>query len=54
MKSTPSVVVLCASLVGMALFLQGFRVVDTIGVLVCGVVAGGALAAVAAARRNRS
>ncbi len=53
MKATINVVILGASLAGMLLFLQGFRVIDTVGVLVCGVVAGGALAAIAAMRRNR-
>jgi ABC-type uncharacterized transport system permease subunit len=53
MKSTSNVLILGASVAGMVLFLQGLRVVDTVGVLVCGVVAGGALAAIAASRRHR-
>ncbi len=53
MKSTSNVLILGASVAGMVLFLQGLRVVDTVGVLVCGVVAGGARAAIAASRRHK-
>jgi ABC-type uncharacterized transport system permease subunit len=41
-----------AALAGIIVFSRGLRVVDTVGMLVCGVVAGGALAAIAAARRR--
>lgn len=52
MKPTPSIVLLGASLAGVVVFLQGLRVIDTVGVLVCGAVAGGALAAMAAAQQG--
>jgi hypothetical protein len=53
MKPTSNVLILGASLAGMVLFLQGLRIVDTVGVLMCGVVAGGVLAEIAATRRSR-
>ena len=43
---------LIAALVGAILFSRGLRLVDTIGMLTCGVVAGGSLAALAAGRRR--
>jgi ABC-type uncharacterized transport system permease subunit len=53
MKPTSNVLILGTSVAGMVLFLQGLRVIDTVGVLVCGAIAGGALAAIAATRRSR-
>jgi hypothetical protein len=44
-------IVLLVALAGVVTFSQGFRLVDTVGVLVCGVVAGAAVAALA--RRGR-
>ena len=52
MKTTSSMLLLAASLAGVVVFLQGLRVIDTVGVLVCGAVAGGALATLAAARQG--
>jgi hypothetical protein len=49
----PAVVILSAALAGMILFAQGFRVIDSIGMLVCGATAGASLAAIAAARGKR-
>jgi hypothetical protein len=48
MKPTSKVLILGASVAGMVLFLQGLRIVDTVGV-----VAGGVLAEIAATRRSR-
>ena len=45
-------VLLIAALAGALLFSRGLRLIDTIGMLTCGVVAGGSLAAIAAARRR--
>ena len=53
MKPTSSVLLLGAALAGIVVFLQGLRVIDTVGVLVCGAVAGAALATIAAARQSR-
>ena len=53
MRPVPAVVTLSAALAGIILFVQGLRVVDTIGLLICGVAAGASIAAVAAARRKR-
>ncbi len=53
MRPVPAVVILSAALAGIVLFVQGLRVVDTIGLLVCGVAAGASIAAIAAARRKR-
>jgi hypothetical protein len=47
-----SLVVLAAALVGIAVFSQGLRLIDTIGLLVSGAAAGGALASIAASRRK--
>ena len=44
--------ILALALAGMAIFSRGLRVVDTIGLLVSGAVAGASLAALAAARRR--
>jgi hypothetical protein len=41
---------LCVALAGIVIFSQGFRLIDTIGLLVCGVVAGAALATLARRR----
>ena len=43
MRPTVNVVTLGAALAGIVLFAQGLRVVDTIGLLVCGAVAGAAI-----------
>jgi hypothetical protein len=52
-RPIPAVLILSAALVGMILFAQGFRVIDSIGMLVCGVAAGASIAAIAAARRKK-
>jgi hypothetical protein len=44
------VVLLLVALAGVVIFSQGFRLIDTVGLLVCGVVAGAALAALARRR----
>jgi len=46
------VVLLIAALAGVILFSRGLRLVDTVGMLACGVIAGGSLAAIAARRRR--
>lgn len=46
------VVFLIVALAGMFWFSQGLRLVDTVGLLASGVVAGASLAALAAARRK--
>jgi len=46
-RRTVPLALLLVALAGIAAFSQGFRLVDTIGLLVCGVVAGAALAALA-------
>jgi hypothetical protein len=46
------VVLLIAALAGVILFSRGLRLVDTVGMLACGVIAGGSLAAIAAGRRR--
>jgi hypothetical protein len=46
-------VLLIAALAGMAVFSQGLRTVDTIGLLICGAVAGMSLAEIAARRGRR-
>jgi hypothetical protein len=45
--------ILSFALVGMVWFSQGLRVVDTVGLLTSGVIAGASLASFAAARRKR-
>jgi hypothetical protein len=45
------VILLLLALAGIVSFSQGFRLIDTVGLLVCGVVGGAALAALA--RRGR-
>jgi hypothetical protein len=47
-------VLLVAAVAGVVLFSRGLRLLDTVGMLACGVVAGGALAAIAARRRRGS
>jgi hypothetical protein len=42
-------VLLIAALAGIAFFIQGFGLLDTIGALTCGAVAGSSLAEIAAA-----
>jgi hypothetical protein len=46
------VVLLIAALAGVILFSRGLRIIDTVGMLACGVIAGGSLAAIAAGRRR--
>ncbi len=53
MQPILTAVILSVAVAGMVLFAQGLRVVDTIGLLVCGVAAGASIAALAAARRKR-
>jgi hypothetical protein len=53
MQPILTAVILIAALAGIVLFAQGLRVVDTVGLLVCGVAAGASIAALAAARRKR-
>lgn len=53
MRPILTAVILSVALAGIVLFARGLRVVDTIGLLVCGVVAGASIAAIAAARRKR-
>jgi hypothetical protein len=45
-------VLLIAALAGILFFSRGLRLIDTIGMLACGAIAGGSLAAIAAARRR--
>jgi len=45
-------VILALALAGIAIFSRGFRVADTVGLLVCGVAAGASLAAIADTRRR--
>jgi hypothetical protein len=52
MRRILPLVILIVALVGMVRFSQGLRVVDTVGMLASGVVAGASLAALAAARRR--
>jgi len=47
-----SAILLLIAIAGMAWFSQGFNLVDTVSLLACGLAAGGALAALAAARRK--
>jgi hypothetical protein len=47
-----AIVLLLLALGGVAAFGRGLRLVDTIGLLACGIVAGIALAELAAARRK--
>lgn len=48
------VILLIGALVGIVFFAQGFRLIDTIALLVCGVIAGASIAAIAAERRKKS
>lgn len=45
--------VLVIAVAGMVVFSQGLRLIDTVGMLICGVAAGASLAAIAASRRKR-
>jgi hypothetical protein len=45
-------ILLAVALIGIIVFSRGMRVVDTVGMLTCGAIAGGALAAIAAWRRR--
>jgi hypothetical protein len=51
-RRTP-LILLIAALAGIFFFSSGLRLVDTVGMLACGVIAGGSLAAIAAGRRRR-
>jgi hypothetical protein len=46
------ILLLIGSLAGIVFFSRGLRIVDTIGMLACGIIAGGSLAAIAANRRR--
>lgn len=46
------IILLLLSLAGMVIFSQGLRIIDTVGMLASGVVAGASLAAMAAARKT--
>jgi hypothetical protein len=46
------IILLIAALAGVVVFSRGLRIVDTVGMLACGVIAGGSLAAIAAGRRR--
>ncbi|MGH9254895.1 MAG: hypothetical protein ACRD3C_10040 [Vicinamibacterales bacterium] len=50
---TVPLLVLIAAVAGIVTFSRGLRLIDTVGLLVCGVVAGASLAAIAAARRKK-
>ena len=50
---TVPLLVLIAAVAGIVTFSQGFRLVDTVGMLICGVAAGASLAALAATRRKK-
>jgi hypothetical protein len=45
--------VLIAAVAGIVMFSRGLRLIDTVGLLVCGAIAGASLAAMAAARRRK-
>jgi hypothetical protein len=45
-------ILLIAALAGIVFFSSGLRLIDTVGMLACGVIAGGSLAAIAAGRRR--
>ena len=47
-----SIATLIIALTGLGLFAQGLRTIDTIVMLVCGVIGGAALAEIARARRK--
>jgi hypothetical protein len=50
-RRTVPLVLLLVTLAGVVIFSAGFRLIDTVGLLVCGIVAGAALAALARRRR---
>jgi hypothetical protein len=50
---TVPLLVLIAAVAGIVTFSQGFRLLDTVGMLICGVAAGASLAALAATRRKK-
>ena len=50
---TVPLLVLVIAVAGMVVFSQGLRLIDTVGMLICGVAAGASLAAIAASRRKR-
>jgi hypothetical protein len=49
---TVPLALLITAVVGIVFFSRGLRLVDTVGMLTCGVIAGGSLAAIAAGRRR--
>jgi len=51
-KPVVPIILLIAALAGIVVFSRGLRLVDTVGMLTCGLIAGGALAAIAAGRRR--
>jgi len=51
-RAVPTILLIVA-LSGVVLFAQGFRTIDTVGLLVSGLVAGASLASLAARRRTR-
>jgi hypothetical protein len=50
---TVPLLVLVIAVAGIVVFSQGLRLIDTVGMLICGVAAGASLAAIAASRRKR-
>jgi hypothetical protein len=46
------ILLLIGSLAGIVLFSRDLRLIDTVGMLACGLIAGGSLAAIAARRRR--
>jgi len=46
------IILLAAALAGILVFSRDLRLVDTVGMLACGAIAGGSLAAIAAGRRR--
>ncbi|MBI3047891.1 MAG: hypothetical protein HYY76_06225 [Acidobacteria bacterium] len=51
-RRTVPIILLLVALAGIVTFSQGFRPIDTIALLVCGIVAGASLAALAVGRRK--
>lgn len=50
---TVPLLVLVIAVAGIVVFARGLRLIDTVGMLICGVAAGASLAAIAASRRKR-
>jgi hypothetical protein len=51
-RSVGPLVLLIAALTGIVFFSRGLRLIDTLGMLTCGVMAGASLASIAAGRRR--